>query len=285
MTRVTFDEVRSMGRAIERANPGIPKLAVRIAASLGVLQNFLGRDWMADHLGTEAHPFFAGWPVPPHGETRAIRRIWGLADMLLNLQQVEGFADPLKKLATDKVETGFAALEAAKLLFNSGTKFRFNDPTRKRKGAAYDIDAWTAGGLRVAIEAKSRLESTSVTPEKIGKSLERARRQLPKGGCGIIFLRVPRAWGGDGYLETPFAEAAEETLRQSDRLAGVCVFSDRLISHQGLEGSMLIAREFWSKKEKFAAAADWRLISPRIILPGGRWVSVATLIGQTPPIT
>ena len=198
----------------------------------------------------------------------------------MNLQRVEGFAYALVKLRDGSVETGFGALEAAKVLFRSHTKFRFVEP-KGTKGADYDIDAFPSDGPCVAIEAACKLGSVSISPGKIKEALDRGRRQLPKEGPGMVFLRVPRRWVGHGYMETPFADVATGVLRNSSRLAGIVLFSNAFLDlPDPAHASMIVCRKFWSTREKFAGAKDWSLVRGSVLESWANWVGVAHLIGQ-----
>ncbi len=48
---------------------------------------------------------------------------------------------------------------------------------------------------------------------KIKDALDEARRQLPAKGRGVIFLRMPRHWMGENFLNTPSADVARGVLR------------------------------------------------------------------------
>jgi hypothetical protein len=62
-----------------------------------------------------------------------VHRVWALADLLLNLQHIPNFEEPLRELSQKKIETGFAALEIAGVIFKNGIKFRFLKPSTNQK--------------------------------------------------------------------------------------------------------------------------------------------------------
>jgi hypothetical protein len=204
--------------------------------------------------------------------------------MLINFQHMEGFGEPLRKVRNDDVETGFAAFEAAKLLYRSGTPLKFVTPIGSL-GSDYDLLALPKGGGHVAVEAKCKLPSTAMKPRKIMRALSRARDQLPKQQPGVIMFRVPVHWAEKTDSQGPLARAADNILRSSDSLAGILIFSNSFLEASSSDGqpprkaSMIVAREFWSKRSEFANATEWRLCRSSIFDDAG-WMSVAKLLDK-----
>jgi hypothetical protein len=128
-------------------------------------------------------------------ETKTLR-IFDLAEILLNLQMVEGFdgcVARLRRADAQQVESTFAELQVGKLLYVHDVDFEFVVRTDE-KGADYDYDIDFHGGWRACAEAKCKLESTEINPRSVRATLNEARKQLPKDRPGIIFVKIPQHW-------------------------------------------------------------------------------------------
>ena len=212
-------------------------------------------------------------------ENAGARRLIELAEMLLNLQAIPGFAEPLGKLQTDDAEAAFGALEAAKMLRRSRVRFEFVLPSGV-KGYDYDIEAHPENGPAVPIEAKSKLASTTRSEESITSTLKEAKKQLPNGRPGVIMVRVPREWEGDAFLLGQFTRAAEAVLRNSSRVAGIIGFTNVFSAGAGLHGSFHAAKDMWSKRPEFAAAPSWKLITSDVSDETDSWIRIRVILGQ-----
>jgi hypothetical protein len=255
---LTLHQVRKLIR--KDGSPKALPLVHATAVSCGVISYFLGKPWVDRHIiQSDADDFlFPGFTNQPD-RSASMRRIWELADMLRNLQFVEGFEEPLSKLETDSVETGFAAFEIGRTLRRAGVRFRFVKPQGVR-GEDYDYEAYPNSTDTICIEGKCKLTSTSLTEATIDQTLDKAREQLPKDKPGVIFVRVPEAWAGDDYLSTPFASVVSRFFRRTTRVAMVLVCSRVSIPFDGTKMmSPFVAREFFSERPNFAHAKNWNL--------------------------
>ncbi|MBP1158616.1 hypothetical protein [Rhodococcus sp. PvR099] len=73
---------------------------------------------------------------------------------------------------------------------------------RGTKGDDYDIDLWLRiPDLKLSIEVKTRAEDCPYAKNRLLNTLRQARKQLPKGGMGAIFMKLPTSWSSDpSYL-------------------------------------------------------------------------------------
>lgn len=282
MAIVTQHQVQTIGRHVRREMRAAASMAIWVATAKRVIERFVGSDWTAQHLGATPLAFFQAYDTPTMRDNAGARRVLELAEMLLNLQSVSGFNDPLNKLRDDKVETAFAALEAAKLLHRSKTPFAFVAPTGATK-ANYDIEAFPRNGPAVPIEAKCKLISTAVGESGVKSTLERARTQLPERRPGVIMLRIPREWGGEDFLTNRFGQLAGKLLRNSSRVAGVIAFSNTFIAQGGLHTTYHVVRDIWSERPEFAEAPRWRLVRSGVYDETDTWLSIRVLLGYKPP--
>lgn len=281
MTIVSRYQVQAIGRHTKREMRGAPPMAVWAATAKRVVEGFVGSDWISRHLSTTPDAFFQGYDAPRMQDNAGARRVIELAEMLLNLQGTRGFEEPLEKLKDDKLETAFAALEAAKLLHRSRTRFEFVTP-QGVKGADYDIEAFPENGPAVPIEAKCKLISTAVVESGVKSTLERARVQLPEKRPGVVIIRIPREWGGDDFIINHFRRSAEKLLRESSRVAGVIAFTNVFSVAERSHASFLAAKDIWSKRPEFSTAPSWKLVRSDFFDENDAWMRIRLLLGDKP---
>lgn len=164
-----------------------------------------------------------------------------LAEMLYNLQIVEGFDNCLAELDGGQLESAYAALEIARMLvtqaIDSSVTFYFVTP---RRGRSYDLYITLSDGGTIRAETKCKLEETEISLETVKQSLQYARkRQLPKTRPGVIFIKVPRPW-----LDQSFAVGLEQLtdrfLAQTGRVVSVIYYTAQVIVERVPTGGELI---------------------------------------------
>lgn len=155
------------------------------------------------------------------------RRIKTLAEMLFNLQDIQGIDDLIKKITKDSIEPLFAELEVARLLLcdeNKKYRFEFNKPSGI-KGKDYDCKI-QYNSETICGEIKCKVEETQFSKRTILNSLVAAKHQLPKDTEGMIFLKIPSLWAETEDLDSLKNEAISEFLRNSSRKLTVYPFWD-----------------------------------------------------------
>ena len=167
-------------------------------AALFTLDKFLGPKWVKRHVFPDPedtqflHPAHINWQDKYKHQDRVV----ALAEILFNLQDIEGFAHRVQRITKDKreghVEASLGELEGARLLYISGVNFRFV-PEKSAKGEDYDVEA-VLDSTNVPCEMKTKLESTGLTVGTIRRALSKARSQLPSERPGVVFLKVPETW-------------------------------------------------------------------------------------------
>jgi hypothetical protein len=168
----------------------------KFAGAIAVLGRLFGLDWLDSHVladkakagGAFIHPTGSS----PFDQFKMGDRVVTLAEHLVNLQEIDGFAFCLDELRTDKIEPSYAKLIAAGILQRRSIPFRIVVPSQK-KGRDYDAEA-IIGAASVPIEMKAKVEGNELSASSIRNSLRRARKQLPRGAPNIVFLRVPESW-------------------------------------------------------------------------------------------
>src|SRR5229473_6639702 len=156
--RVTLDEVRTLAQLIP---PRITESVTARSYKLGqaVLRKFLGFDWVQRYIWTATSGFIAVNNSDPVARETYYMRTVILAEMLYNLQVVEGFDSCLVELEAGQIESAYAALEIARTLCTIATDkrltFRF---VRPRRRCSYDLEIAFSDGLRVCAETKCKME-------------------------------------------------------------------------------------------------------------------------------
>jgi hypothetical protein len=143
-----------------------------------------------------------------------------LAELLFNLQHIEGFDTCIEKMKTEKsVESGFAELDLGRMLFINGHKFRFVKPEGKR-GDNYDAEI-KFKGWTICADAKCKFEGNELSKNIILNELKNSRDQLPSNKPGIFFIKIPPAWTTKYLYEQLLVEAAKEFMRPTGRIVSV----------------------------------------------------------------
>jgi hypothetical protein len=142
---------------------------------------------------------------------------------MFNLQHVEGALERYARVRDDDVVSALAELEAAALLSAPQLHLRFRSPSGTR-GQDYEGTVVSSWGRIVPWEAKSKVPSSALNAETIWRTLEEARRQLPKGRLGIILVRLPDEGAEAGDVKEISSEAVKRLFRQTRRVAAVIAF-------------------------------------------------------------
>ena len=154
-----------------------------------VLLNFLGLEWLKVHVLAEEGPtdFFKNANDTFDQKIAHTFRVIHLAEMLLNLQPVPGFSFVLSGLKGGEIESRFAELEIAKLMFFYRVPFRFMPPSER--GHSYDLELkW--GDEIVATDTKCKYEKTPRGVQTVVSTLVKSRDQLPKDKPGFFFHKA-----------------------------------------------------------------------------------------------
>jgi hypothetical protein len=151
-------------------------------------------------------------------ESTFFRRI-DLAELLFNLQDVEGIDRVLDTLRDGTIESVVAELEAAKLLRLAGLPFRFVEPVGA-KGSDFDVEIVVPGGY-INCEIKCKLEATDLSDRTIVRTLAKASSQLPKDAANVIFVRLPTPWVWEAETGSAVMSAVRRFFGRSCRVAAI----------------------------------------------------------------
>ena len=230
-----------------------------------ILGLFFGKAWAVRFAmeNSQGSRFLKGRPSDGLMLNMHIARVIELAEFLINFQDILGFDGVIDQIRSGHLESGFAELDAAKLLSRYGIHFSFN--TRSGlKGADYDLDIAHPNGALCCGEIKSKTEnSTKLTSNTIIKAVKSARDQIPSDRPGILFLRVPQDWLLLNGFEDSFSRFIKAYMPA--RMTGIVALGT-IISHD--EGASrryttYAAAEFLNNNHRFNRELDWRTISGR----------------------
>jgi hypothetical protein len=198
-----------------------------------VLRQFLGLEWVQKYIWTANAGFIrCDMSTPLARETYYMRTVI-LAEMLYNLQVVDGFDSCLVELRAGQIESAYAALEIARMLctvtIDKGMTFRFIKPRRRR---SYDLEMTFSDGVKVCGETKCKLEETDITLNTIKRSLEQAQKQLPKRRPGVIFVKIPRRWLNDVEFATDLKTLTARFFGTTKRVVSVKYYTSTVTCDQ-----------------------------------------------------
>jgi len=232
--------------------PGVRTLS----ATFGVIKEFLGEEWVVKNLASGGAGFFAldiSDESTSEDRERGSQRAYHLAELMLNLQTVEGFDERVRNLLTgdpSQMESTFAEMQVAAIIDQNDLPFRFvvSGPIR---GTSYDIDVFKQG-MQIHVEAKCKLESTDFDNDTVLNSLHQARKQLPKEKPGVIFVKMPQAWVDSGKLiRSDLQEITSRFLRQTTRVVSVIFYVQFVTIESGRLRERHICHEFENANSAF----------------------------------
>ncbi|MER8630682.1 hypothetical protein NKH55_13060 [Mesorhizobium opportunistum] len=153
--------------------------------ALIILEYVFGIGWVERHvLDSPEKGFLVRSIRSPKGTPILGHRVCHLAEMVLNLMPIRGVEACLDQLAGGQIESGYAELEAGKLLLTRDINFRFIWPSGV-KGESFDLEIIFPNGIAVCADTKCKVETETFSNNGLRNTLESARkRNLPKGYPG-----------------------------------------------------------------------------------------------------
>ncbi len=199
------------------------------AVQTSIICHFLGREWYADHAWLTSptssflHPHFGPDGLAPVWSMRMLN----LAEMLFNLQGVEGFRACLDHMTLDQLESALSELQIGMMLYQNRIAFRYIDPATVM-GKSPDIESTLQDGSSALADIKCKYEETVVSEETVRNTLKKGLNQLPPGRPGLIFVKVPQAWTFDAgetvMLPMHVVRATNAFLRNTSRVVRVVYY-------------------------------------------------------------
>jgi hypothetical protein len=125
--------------------------------SVAIAKYFFGQEWIDDHVRPNGPPGFLRQNDEEKVRSEAQGyQIVDLAEILFNLQSVEGFDDCIERMRQGVIEPTYAELDLGRMLYLSEVPFRFVKPQGKKEND-YDIEISLPDWPRVCADAKCKL--------------------------------------------------------------------------------------------------------------------------------
>jgi hypothetical protein len=282
---LSFPDLMEKARSFlpeNRAERGFLTFAMPVA----VICHFLGKEWYLDNIAQDvSHSRPAGFlrlDFTPEFHRRQTSRISDFAEMLFNLQHVEGFNDRIDQMRSASVEATYAEFDLARFLYIHDIAFKFVRPSGV-KGKDYDFEVEYSDGRKACVDAKCRLEGSEVRADTIRNSLRMARsNNLPGDMPGIVFVKVPQMWFEQADVYRDIRLVIERFLRpeNTQRIVSVVVYTTAAM--ETAEQTMLHRHrfnEFPGLEHRFDLAKSWMLFKNFKVPEGWRekhpkWVPV-----------
>jgi hypothetical protein len=235
-----------------------------IGVANAVIAHFLGADWFAAHIRHDA-PRRGFMNLDFASDQRCERstfRVVELAENLLNLQHIEGFAACVGQMrgGGEKIESTCAELDFGRLLYIHDIDFRFVVP-QMAKGGDYDFEITYPDGLQAAADAKCKFETTAINPESLRNSMKKASGQLPTDQAGIIFVKVPQRWIEDPATVQAMIAVAREFMATTGRVVSIKFYVSHLEIGNGAVLHRHAFRELTNRSSRFHDGRNWDLFA------------------------
>lgn len=211
-----------------------------LALACGVVRGFLGEKWFEQHIdpNSKAKGYLTIDESDVYKQELSFFKIMDLAELLYNLQHIEGFDDCINRIKGGAIEATYAELDFGRLLHYHLIPFRFVI-ARGILGADYDFEIMYPNGVIACADAKCKIEATQFGDKTILNALQQARTQLPKNRPGIIFVKMPQHWmrDEDSFVATTVA-VARRFLSSTKRIVSVkfyvspLSFSENILVHR-----------------------------------------------------
>lgn len=232
--QLTLEQLGNIARvlATKRLPGGSSEDFVRYGLATEILRYFLGDKWTNDCVFSVHHDV-----AKEHKDARAFletdgklleeklrhqQRVVELAEILFNLKSTPGFDSRVDLLRSRNLQSALAEFECAAILAKPGLSIRFIEE-QGVKGLDYEAEVTTSSGASVRCEVKARVADSALNSESLWRTLDQARKQLPKESGGIVLVRLPEEWG---FPETVVDDASRKLFRQSKRVAAVIVVTE-----------------------------------------------------------
>jgi hypothetical protein len=229
--------------------------------SLFVVTYYLGERWVEKHLSPDQPtPGFLRIKTGEQTDEAWIRSFKkvDLAELLYNLQNVEGFNSCVERIKTEqKVESGLAELDFGRMLYINDHRFRFISATGIR-GSDYDFEI-TLGKWVICADVKCKLSDKNISKNIIANELAKSRNQLPSDKPGMFFIKVPQHWMETSLYEQLLIQAAVEFLQTTRRVVSIKYYIAPFVISNGHLGQGHRFAEIHNPRNRFDSQANWKL--------------------------
>jgi hypothetical protein len=230
--------------------------------------HFFGADWFASHIRHDSlRRGFLNLDFSSNERREASTfRVIELAENLYNLQHIEGFTACIDQMrgGGEKVESTCAELDFGRFLYIHDIPFQFIVP-QMVKGADYDFEVTYPDGLKVAADAKCKIEAAAIDPDTLRNSIRKARSQLPDDRPGIVFAKVPQTWLDDPATVQRMVSVARAALASTGRIVSVKFYVSVLQIGDGMVWHRHAFREITNLSSRFHGGRNWDLFANYVV--------------------
>jgi hypothetical protein len=213
---------------IERSLPGFSPAIVTFLLSVDLIRDALGDRWSRKNLQAELEAVLLadrGSGTEVDGRYLRYQLVTDLARRLFEFEDEQWYPRLVENLRNRGLTSAAFEADVLRVLMAAPLRIRLRKETGTL-GSDYDIDVDLGEMGTWAIEAKAKEESTPYSVENLVRCLKKARRQLPPGGVGAIFLKVPPSWTNDPDYQRSHPGVIRDQLRQTSRVHLVVVGAD-----------------------------------------------------------
>jgi hypothetical protein len=248
----TYQEIRKFGYS---AADGSSVLAS------AVLRAYLGQKWWDRHVmpNRKKKGFVTIDKSTPLLFDISAYRIMDLAEILFNLQYVQGFDECISRMRAGDIEGTHAELDLGRMLFLNQIRFRYVIPSGAKGGINYDVEIIYPNGTVVCGDAKCNIETTEFREKTIDDRLEKARSQLPDGRPGIIFLKFPPRWMAIPDFDNRLIAVARDFLRTTNRIVSVKFYTSSIAYIDGALKFQHAGKEVSNPITDFGCFQNWSI--------------------------
>ncbi|MEA5512799.1 hypothetical protein [Nodularia sp. UHCC 0506] len=240
--RKEVDEMNQIGITFESG--------LELALASYIIINTLGGDFWAKECTTfgKKQDFF---------KTKGDARIIHLAHMLWCLRNYSGFQEFSERNKKGDFESAYYEVTAAHFFSEVANSIRFIIPSGV-KGSDFDIEVskfLSYNSLYVEIKAR---QQPFANESQINDLFNKARRQLPKDGHGVIFCKIKiSAQLKQQLTQDDFIRAAKNCLKTSKRISFIVYCWDHWdLIEEGIALAYLAINEYGDMGNIFAGSPN-----------------------------
>lgn len=213
------------------------KAGILQGLSLEIIKNLLGIEWIKRNIRLEQNrkinklsaSFFrqGKYENSDLDNFKNQDRIFSFGELLLNLQNIEGFKNRLKKAQKEDIEPFMAELQAVKPFLLNNINIKFIEPTGP-KGENYDLEI-NYRNEKFCCEVKCKIEETLPTHNTLRYTLNEAKSQLPSKLQNLILIKIPEIWIKNPNINQIISKTLADFFRQSHRIISIIFFWEEWI--------------------------------------------------------
>lgn len=229
------DAIDQLRRQLDKELPNSSRFARDIELFKDVIGQHLGRAWVmanaqfhADEKpGNGAKYLRRDAPLDITTAAQHYLRLHELASRLFEFSDEDFYERMCANLSRRDLEGAAFEADVVRMLVSMPRLLIDLRGERNVKGDDYDIDVWfRVPDLKWSIEVKTKQDEGPYSKNGLLNTIRGARRQLPVGGTGSIFLKLPHAWATDARYQAEAAEVFESFFGSTSRVQAVVTVWD-----------------------------------------------------------